>query len=108
MLLYVSWPSGSASLHLPGVEVCAYIQGAQLGVWVLVVDALLERAHRLFWLHRLGSNDIGYLEVESNILTATRKHNGVSHTCSGMRWRQVGTRTGCCSWPFRSARPEPC
>lgn len=38
-----------------------HIQGAQLGIWVLVVDALLERAHRLLRLDCLGSDYVGYL-----------------------------------------------
>lgn len=47
-----------------------YIQRAELGVGVLVVDALLERAHRLLWLYGLGSDNIGYLEVERDVFTA--------------------------------------
>jgi hypothetical protein len=47
-----------------------YVQRAELGVGIPVVDALLERAHSLFGLDRLGSNDIGYLEVEGDVLAA--------------------------------------
>jgi hypothetical protein len=48
----------------------AYVQGAELGVRVLVVDALFERAHGLFGLYRLRSDDVGDLEVEGDVFTA--------------------------------------
>jgi hypothetical protein len=41
----------------------SHIQCAQLCVWVLVADALLQRAHGLLWSDGLGANDIGDLEV---------------------------------------------
>lgn len=44
-----------------------YVEGAQLCIWILVVDALLERAHGLLGLDSLGANDIGDLEVEGDI-----------------------------------------
>jgi DNA-binding helix-hairpin-helix protein with protein kinase domain len=46
-----------------------YVEGAKLGIGVLVVDALLEGAHGFLGLHRLGADDIGYLEVEGNVFT---------------------------------------
>ena len=46
-----------------------YVQSAQLGIWVLVVDAFFKRAHRLLWLNRLGADDIGYLKVEGDVLS---------------------------------------
>jgi hypothetical protein len=48
-----------------GVE--PYVEGAKLGVRVLVVDALLQGAHRLLGLHGLGADDVGDLEVESDV-----------------------------------------
>lgn len=59
------WALGAGSGGL------AYIQRAQLGVWVLIADAFLQRAHGFFGLDGLGSNDIGYLEVKSYVLPAT-------------------------------------
>lgn len=46
------------------------IQRGQLDVWVLVADALLQCAHGIFGLHRLGSNHIGDLEVQRHVLQA--------------------------------------
>jgi len=34
-----------------------------------VVDALLQGTHGLLRLHSLGANDVGYFEVEGNVLT---------------------------------------
>lgn len=48
----------------------SYVEGCQLDVWVLVSYAALQSAHGLFRLHRLGANDIGYLEVEGHVLPA--------------------------------------
>lgn len=50
----------------------AYIQGAQLSVWVLVADTLLQRAHSLLGRDRLGSDEVGNIEVESNVFTVSR------------------------------------
>lgn len=49
----------------------SYVQGAQLGVWILVADALLEGAHGIFGRHRLGADDIGDLEVQSYVFTVS-------------------------------------
>lgn len=46
------------------------VQCRQLDVGVLVAYALLERAHGLVGLHCLGSNDVGYLEVQRHVLSA--------------------------------------
>ena len=46
-----------------------YVQSTQLGIRVLVVDALLQRAHGFLGLHRLGSDDVGDLEVEGDVFT---------------------------------------
>lgn len=65
-----------------------YIQCAQLGVGVFMVDALLERAHGLLRLNRLGSDDIGDFEVEGNVLTRQQYvRRGVSFTMPGLQSR---------------------
>lgn len=46
----------------------SYIQCAQLGVGVLIVHALLERAHGFLRLDCLRPDDIGDLEIEGNVL----------------------------------------
>lgn len=38
-------------------------------VWIRVTDAPLERTHGFLRGDRLGSNDVGDLEIEGNILT---------------------------------------
>lgn len=47
------------------------VQGAQLCVWVLVTDALLEGAHGFLWRDGLGSDHVGNLEVQSYVFQAT-------------------------------------
>ena len=46
-----------------------YIERAQLGVGILVAYASFEGAHSLLRIDGLGSNDIGNLEIECNILS---------------------------------------
>ena len=48
----------------------AYVEGGQLDVGVLVAYPLLQRAHGVFSLHRLGPNHVGYLEIEGHVLSA--------------------------------------
>jgi hypothetical protein len=48
----------------------AHVQRAQLGIRIPVVDALFQRTHGFFRLYRLGSDNVGNLEVESNVFTA--------------------------------------
>jgi hypothetical protein len=57
--------SAAARRSIRGV---AYIQRGQLDVGVLVADALLQRAHGIFRLHRLGPNHVGDLEVQRHVL----------------------------------------
>lgn len=57
-----------------GAAGSAYVQCAQLGIWVLVADAFLQRAHGVFRWNGLGSDDVGYLEVESYVLSANTCH----------------------------------
>lgn len=45
------------------------VQGAQLGVWILVAYPTFESAHCLLCAHRLRTYDIGDLEIECNILS---------------------------------------
>lgn len=47
-----------------------YVECTELGVRVLVVDALFEGAHGLLGLYCLGPDDVGDLEVESDVFTA--------------------------------------
>jgi hypothetical protein len=47
-----------------------HVQRAQLGVRILVTNAPLERAHGLFRIHGFRADDIGYFEVEGDILPA--------------------------------------
>lgn len=87
----------------------AYVQGAQLGVWVLVADALLERAHSLFGRDGLGSDDIGDFEVESYVFTVS--HRGMSEDYLGLTGRGLGLGLGLqltdyCWWLARSAHPR--
>lgn len=53
--------------HGRGVESEAHVQRAELGIGILVVDALFERAHGFFRLYRLRSDNVGNLEVESDV-----------------------------------------
>jgi hypothetical protein len=63
--------AGSATCII-WVDGRTYVQCAELRVGIPVADASFERPHGLFWLHRLGSNDIGDLEVERDIFPAKR------------------------------------
>jgi len=45
-----------------------YIQGTQLGIWILVADALFEGAHSILGRDCLGSDYVGYFEIESDVL----------------------------------------
>jgi hypothetical protein len=47
-----------------------YVQCAQLYIRILVVYASFEGAHSLLGIDGLGSNDIGDLEIESNVFSA--------------------------------------
>jgi hypothetical protein len=51
-------------------RVQAYIQGPELDIGILVTYTTLENTHGLLWRHCLGSNDVGYLQVEGHILAA--------------------------------------
>lgn len=44
------------------------VEGRKLDVWVLVPYPALQGSHGIFRLHCLGSNHIGYLEVERHVL----------------------------------------
>jgi hypothetical protein len=53
----------------------AYVECGKLDVGVLVPYALLQRAHGIFRLHRLGANHVGYLEVEGHVFSAGRQYS---------------------------------
>lgn len=84
-----------------------YVQSTELGVGVLVADALLERAHGLLGLDRLGSDNVGDLEVEGDVFAVVGKHSQLGlHRELGRGGD--GHRTGCCQSLCRSAHPGPC
>lgn len=68
-----------------------YVQGAQLRVWVLVADTLLERAHGFFRWDSLGPDDVGYLEVQSYVLPVEQ---GISLAAATRCAHEPGTRGG--------------
>jgi len=47
----------------------SYVQGGKLDVGVLIPYPLLQCAHGISRLHRLGANNVGYLEVEGHVLS---------------------------------------
>jgi hypothetical protein len=53
--------------------IVVYIQSSQLDVGVLVPYPLLQCAHGISRLHRFGSNNVGYFEVEGHILSIQSK-----------------------------------
>jgi hypothetical protein len=53
--------------------IAVYIQSSQLDVGVLVPYPLLQCAHGISRLHRFGSNNVGYFEVEGHILSIQSK-----------------------------------
>jgi hypothetical protein len=53
----------------------AYVECGELDVWVLVPYPLLQRAHGIFRLHRLGANHVGYLEVEGHVFSSWSQHS---------------------------------
>lgn len=50
------------------------VEGAELVVWVLAAYSALERSHRLFRLDSLRTDDIGYFEIEGDILSVYHQH----------------------------------
>ena len=46
-----------------------YVKCAELGIRVLVVDALFEGAHGFLGLYCLGPDDVRDLEVEGDVFT---------------------------------------
>lgn len=66
-----------------------YVERTELCVGVLVVDPLLKRAHRLLGLYRLGTYDVGDLEVEGDILAAEEE----SQVARSERGRRRMTQT---------------
>jgi hypothetical protein len=46
-----------------------YVECAELGIRILVVDALFEGAHSLLGLYCLGPDDVRDLEVEGDVFT---------------------------------------
>lgn len=51
----------------------AYVQGAQLSVRVLVANTLLQRAHGLLGRYGLGSDQVGDIEVQSNVFPVSHR-----------------------------------
>lgn len=47
-----------------------------MGVWVLISDSLLEGSHGLFGRYGFGSDDVGYLEVQGDVLPVTTVNKG--------------------------------
>lgn len=64
------------------MKVKDYIQGSELHVGVLVPYPPLERAHGLLGLHRFRANEVGYLEVQGNVLSAEASVGVYSAMCS--------------------------
>jgi hypothetical protein len=82
-----------------------YVECTQLGIRVLVVDALFERAHSLLGLYCFGPDDVRDLEVEGDVFTVDVT---VSSLFGGEFAVGLIDRTGCCLWPCLSAHPGQC
>jgi hypothetical protein len=59
-----------------------YREGGELDVWVLVVDAFLERAHGVLGRNRLAADLVGNLEAEEHVLGARRQRLGRCSSCA--------------------------
>jgi hypothetical protein len=79
------------------------VEGGELNVGVLVADALLEGAHGVFRLHRLGADYIGDVEVEGHVLSVWRQSGG---DAAGGEDSEM--RTSSRWWRARSARRARC
>lgn len=93
-------PSGSGQSECMGAP--TYVQGAQLGIWILVADAFLERAHGFLWRDGLGSDDIGYLEVQSYVLPVEHRIASHQQAATGNACEpgnQIHVHTSCYLWP---------
>lgn len=59
-----------------------YREGGELDVWVLVVDAFLERPHGVLGRNRFAADLVGNLEAEEHVLGARRQRLGRCTSCA--------------------------